>query len=45
LYRAAIALDLAGNIMVDKSQQENQPGERDHLPFFLPLLRSGKAVA
>jgi cytochrome b6-f complex iron-sulfur subunit len=37
LFRAAISLDLAGNIAVDKSQQENQPGKRDNPPFFLPL--------
>ena len=37
LYQAAIALDLAGTIEVDKSQRENQPGKRDQPPFFLPL--------
>ena len=37
LFRAAIALDLAGNIAVDKSRQENQPGKRDQPPFFLSL--------
>ena len=37
LFRAAIDLDLAGNLVVDKSQQENQPGKRDKPPFFLPL--------
>ena len=37
LFRAAIALDLAGNIVVDKSLQENKPGKRDKPPFFLPL--------
>lgn len=37
LFRAAISLDLAGNLVVDKSQQENQPGKRDKPPFFLPL--------
>jgi cytochrome b6-f complex iron-sulfur subunit len=37
LFRAAIALDIAGNIVVDKSSQENQPGKRDQPPFFLPL--------
>lgn len=37
LFRAAISLDLAGNIVVDKGQQENQPGKRDRPPFFLPL--------
>jgi cytochrome b6-f complex iron-sulfur subunit len=40
LYRAAIGLDLAGNIVVDKSQQANQPGERDQPPFFLPLTQA-----
>lgn len=37
LFRAAISLDLAGNIVVDKSQRENQPGKRDEPPFVLPL--------
>jgi cytochrome b6-f complex iron-sulfur subunit len=37
LFRAAILLDVAGNIVVDKSQQENQPGKRDKPPFFLSL--------
>lgn len=37
LYRASIAFDLAGNLAVDKSQQENRPGKRDMPPFFLPL--------
>ena len=37
LYRAAITLDLAGNIVVDKSRKENLPGKRDQPPFFLPL--------
>ena len=37
LFRAAISLDLAGNIAVDKSQKENQPGKRDEPPFILPL--------
>jgi len=37
LKRAAIALDFNGNIVVDKSRQENQPGKRDQPPFFLPL--------
>ncbi len=37
LFRAAISLDLAGNIVVDKSQKENQPGKRDEPPFILPL--------
>jgi cytochrome b6-f complex iron-sulfur subunit len=40
LFRAAIALDLAGNIVVDKSKQENQPGKRDKPPFFLPLSQA-----
>ena len=37
LFRAAISLNLAGNILVDKSQKENQPGKRDEPPFILPL--------
>lgn len=37
LFRAAISLDLAGNIMVDKSQKENRPGRRDEPPFILPV--------
>ena len=37
LFRAAISLDLAGNIVVDKSMKENQPGKRDQPPFLLPL--------
>jgi cytochrome b6-f complex iron-sulfur subunit len=37
LERAAISLDLAGNIVVDKSQKSNKEGERDKPPFFLPL--------
>jgi cytochrome b6-f complex iron-sulfur subunit len=37
LERAAISLDLAGNIVVDKSQKSNKEGERDNPPFFLPL--------
>lgn len=40
LYRAAIGVDLAGNIVVDKSQQANQPGKRDQPPFFLPLPKA-----
>lgn len=40
LFRAAIALDPAGNVVVDKSQQENQPGKRDNPPFFLPLPKA-----
>jgi cytochrome b6-f complex iron-sulfur subunit len=45
LYRAALALDLAGTIEVDKSQQENQPGKRDQPPFFLPLPRTERTAA
>ena len=37
LFRAAISLDLAGNVVVDKSQRENQPGKRDEPPFILPV--------
>lgn len=37
LERASISLDLAGNIVVDKSQKSNKDGERDQPPFFLPL--------
>ena len=37
LERAAITLDLAGNIVVDKSQKSNADGVRDQSPFFLPL--------
>jgi cytochrome b6-f complex iron-sulfur subunit len=37
LFRAAISLDFAGNIVVDKGLKENQPGKRDQPPFFLPL--------
>jgi cytochrome b6-f complex iron-sulfur subunit len=40
LWRAAISLDLTGNIVVDKSQKENQPGKRDNPPFFLPLSQA-----
>jgi cytochrome b6-f complex iron-sulfur subunit len=28
LFRATIALDVVGNLIVDKSQQENRPGKR-----------------
>jgi cytochrome b6-f complex iron-sulfur subunit len=45
LFRATIALEAAGNIIVDKKQQENQPGKRDKPPFFLPLPGTGKAAA
>jgi cytochrome b6-f complex iron-sulfur subunit len=37
LFRAAIALDLAGNIVVDKGRQENQPDKRNKPPFLLPV--------
>jgi hypothetical protein len=37
LFRAAISLDLAGNIVVDKGRQENQPGKRDKPPFLLTV--------
>ena len=40
LFRAAISLNLAGNVAVDKSQQENQLGKRDKPPFFLPLPKA-----
>ena len=45
LYRATIAADVTGNIIVDKSQRENQPGKRDRPPFFLPLLQAGRGAA
>lgn len=45
LYRAMIALDLSGNLLVDKSQQENRPGRRDVAPFFLPLATIERPVA
>ena len=44
LFRAAIGLDLSGTIVVDKSQQVNQPGERDQPPFFLPLPKAHVAT-
>ncbi len=44
LYRAAIELDLGGNLVVNKMQQENRPGERDRPPFFLPLSNNAKPV-
>ena len=44
LYRAMIALELGGNIIVDKSQRENRPGPRDKPPFFLPLSSTGQAA-
>ncbi len=37
LYRAAISLDFAGNIVVDKGRKENLLEKRDQPPFFLPL--------
>jgi cytochrome b6-f complex iron-sulfur subunit len=40
LFRASIELDLAGNIIVDKGQQEDRPGPRDQPPFFLPLPKA-----
>ena len=40
LWRASISLDLAGNIVVDKSLKENQPGKRDQPPFLLPLPKA-----
>ena len=40
LFRAAISLDVAGNIVVDKRLQGNQPGKRDAPPFFLPLSKA-----
>jgi len=45
LYRAAIKLDLQGEIEIDKSQWENQPGKRDKPPFFLPLPAAGPGTA
>lgn len=40
LFRFAISLDFGGNIVVDKSQKENQPGSRDKPPFFLSLPKA-----
>ena len=45
LYRAAVMLDLGGQLVVDKARQENRSGERDRPPFFLPLLADGKPMA
>lgn len=46
LLRATIALDLTGDIIVDKGQRENQPGKRDVPPFSLPLQGGrGKTAA
>jgi hypothetical protein len=36
---------MQGDIMVDKSQRENQPGKRDKPPFFLPLPPDGRGTA
>ena len=40
LFRAAISLDLAGNIVVDKGRQENQPDKRAKPPFLLPVPKA-----
>jgi cytochrome b6-f complex iron-sulfur subunit len=40
LFRAAISLDLAGNIVVDKGRKENRPVERDKPPFLLPVTKA-----
>jgi cytochrome b6-f complex iron-sulfur subunit len=40
LFRASIALDVAGNIVVDKSQRGNQTDKRDKPPFLLPLPKA-----
>jgi cytochrome b6-f complex iron-sulfur subunit len=40
LFRAAISLDLAGNIIVDKGRQENQPDKREKPPFLLPMSKA-----
>jgi cytochrome b6-f complex iron-sulfur subunit len=45
LFRAAISLNVQGEIEVDKSQRENQPGKRDKPPFFLPLPQAGRGTA
>lgn len=37
LNRAAISLDFAGNIVVDKGRKEGAIDKRDQPPFFLPL--------
>jgi len=44
LYRAMIARELGGNIIVDKSRRENRPGPRDQPPFFLSLSGAGQAA-
>ena len=45
LNRAAISLDLAGNIVVDKSRKENQPGKRDRAAFLPPLKGLKDSIA
>ena len=45
LYRATIALDLDGDLVVDKALQENRPGKRDRPPFFLPLSEDERPTA
>lgn len=37
LFRGTISLDLAGNIVVDKSLKENLADKRNKPPFLLPL--------
>jgi len=44
LYRAAIGLELGGDLRVDKSQQENRPGKRDQAPFFLRLSETERGT-
>jgi cytochrome b6-f complex iron-sulfur subunit len=45
LYRAAIGLDISGNLVVNKAFQENRPDKRDQAPFFLPLSEDGQPSA
>jgi cytochrome b6-f complex iron-sulfur subunit len=45
LYRATIALDLNGNLVVNKALQENRPDRRARPPFFLPLPGAGSSSA
>ena len=45
LYRAAIEVDLNGNLVVDKSRQENRPGQRNRPPFLLPLPPEERSIA
>jgi cytochrome b6-f complex iron-sulfur subunit len=40
LFRATIALDLSGNIVVDTSLKENQADKRNQPPFLLPLPKA-----